>query len=83
MHRTPLQRYSGWAARREAGALRLESHLQLAVPGEGESGCLFDEIQNLVEPIERSAMGQSHATNANIGSSGWSVSGAGLRSETG
>jgi len=23
--------------------------------GEGESGCLFDEISNLVEPIERSA----------------------------
>jgi hypothetical protein len=26
------------------------------MPGEGEIGCLFDEIQNLVEPIERSAM---------------------------
>jgi hypothetical protein len=26
------------------------------VSGEGEIGCLFDEIQNLVESIERSAM---------------------------
>jgi len=26
------------------------------VPGEGEGGCLFDEILNLVEPAERSAM---------------------------
>jgi hypothetical protein len=39
---------------------KLESRLwrvYLAVPGEGERGCLFDEIQNLVEPIERSARG--------------------------
>jgi hypothetical protein len=26
------------------------------MPGEGEVGCLFDEISNLVEPTERSAM---------------------------
>jgi hypothetical protein len=26
----------------------------------GEIGCLFDEIQNLVEPIERSARGERH-----------------------
>jgi hypothetical protein len=27
---------------------------------EGEIGCLFDEIQNLVEPIERRYMGEQH-----------------------
>jgi len=51
------------------------------MPGEGESGCIFDEIQDLVEPIERSARGESHATNANTRSIGRSVSGAGKRSE--
>jgi hypothetical protein len=29
--------------------------LSFAVPGESEIGCLFDEMKNLVEPIERSA----------------------------
>jgi len=26
----------------------------------GEGGCLFDEIQNLVEPTERRYMGEQH-----------------------
>jgi hypothetical protein len=30
------------------------------MPGEGEIGRLFDEILNLVEPIERPAMGDQH-----------------------
>jgi hypothetical protein len=30
------------------------------MPGEGEIGCFFDEISNLVEPIERPAMGEQH-----------------------
>jgi hypothetical protein len=33
-------------------------------------------------PIERSARGESHATNADAGGIGWSVSEAGLRGET-
>jgi hypothetical protein len=48
----------------------------------------FDEIQYLVEPTERSAMGEAHAPNADtwasnivasaqIGNLGWSASGAG------
>jgi len=27
---------------------------------EGEVGCLFDKISNLVEPTERPAMGEQH-----------------------
>jgi hypothetical protein len=50
---------------------------------EGEIGWIFDEIRNLVEPIERSATGESHATNADTGGIGWSVSGGGQHSETG
>jgi hypothetical protein len=50
---------------------------------EGEIGWIFDEIRNLVEPIDRSATGESHATNADTGGIGWSVSGGGQHSETG
>lgn len=33
----------------------------LPLPGEGEVGCVSEEISNLVEPTERSAMGEPHA----------------------
>jgi hypothetical protein len=44
---------------------RRPDRTKVAPPGpllssEGESGCLFDEIQNLIEPIERSARGEQH-----------------------
>jgi hypothetical protein len=37
------------------------------VPREGEDGCLFDEIQNLVEPDERPVMDDQ----AGLPSHGW------------
>jgi hypothetical protein len=37
------------------------------MPGEGEDGCLFDEVQNLVEPDERPVMDD----RAGLPSHGW------------
>jgi hypothetical protein len=62
MRRTPAHGGAGrYAAKQDSVALRPErrgqSHASDSpVPGEGEVGCLFDEIDNLVEPTERPAM---------------------------
>jgi hypothetical protein len=65
MHRTPQHGSSGWAAAKQDAKRRGRSHALLREydslsPGKGESGCLFDEISNLVEPIERSAKGEQY-----------------------
>jgi hypothetical protein len=56
-HGSPGRIASEAGLRSEAMALRLRVR-------EGEIGCIFDEIQNLVEPIERPQRGESHAVNA-------------------
>jgi hypothetical protein len=42
----------GLDRKREAGCEALRRAYGPSVTGEGESGCLFDEISNLVEPLE-------------------------------
>jgi len=49
---------------------------------EGEIGCLFDAIQNLVEPIDRTWVKRMRRTPIH-GSIGWPVSGAGMRKRAG
>ena len=58
MRRTPPQESGGWTQRsRDSEALRW----QRTKVREGEVGCFFDEIGNLVEPTERPDMGEPHA----------------------
>jgi hypothetical protein len=50
----PPRRAFGDVARRRSKGLRPRIR-------EGEVGCVFEDISNLVEPTERSAMGEPHA----------------------
>lgn len=57
LHRTPLHEVVAGPQRRQEPERRGRSHASGAsnspMSGEGEIGCIFDEISNLVEPIER------------------------------
>jgi hypothetical protein len=57
MRRTPAHGSAGWtAAEQDSAASRRSDAVTTDEVREGEGRCLFDEISNLVEPLERPAM---------------------------